>query len=196
MSGTAFVYRVVLGYLLGLDSVDIVSIYYKGEGEFLGKNIYREENRKKGVTVYRVYKQKIPFMKHSISPYAIPGMKRAEPLKGDTSFTIDFVKEACCDYFNVKLKELVGKKRIRRFVIARHVAMYLLCRYTRSTLKEIGDAFGGRDHTTVINARRMIQNQLDVDETMCCEVRQLEMKYFTGRTINRAGLVNKMERIL
>jgi chromosomal replication initiator protein len=60
------------------------------------------------------------------------------------------------DYYKVKLADLCGKRRLASIVLPRQVAMYLIKELTQKSLPDIGEAFGGRDHTTVLHAVRKI----------------------------------------
>jgi chromosomal replication initiator protein len=64
---------------------------------------------------------------------------------------------ACASYFGVSIEELCGSSRSRTLVTARQIAMYLCRELTDLSLPKIGQAFGGRDHTTVMHADRKIR---------------------------------------
>ena len=61
-----------------------------------------------------------------------------------------------CSYFKLKVSDLLSKKRVRNIARPRQIAMALAKDLTQMSLPEIGDAFGGRDHTTVLHACRTI----------------------------------------
>lgn len=71
------------------------------------------------------------------------------------------IKTACAADWRVRVEMLDGKSRLRPFVRARQVAMYLTRDLTMMSLPQIGRAFGGRDHTTVLHAVRFVQAQID-----------------------------------
>ena len=62
-------------------------------------------------------------------------------------------------YFNLSLSELISQKRQRAFAYPRQMAMYLCRKYTKASLKEIGEAFGNKDHSTVLYAVRQIEKK-------------------------------------
>src|SRR5690554_2910224 len=64
--------------------------------------------------------------------------------------TIEGIMEIVADYYSIKVSELKSKRRTRNITFPRQVAMYLVRQLTDRSLPEIGEAFGGRDHTTVI----------------------------------------------
>jgi chromosomal replication initiator protein len=74
--------------------------------------------------------------------------------------TADQIMEATSAYFGVSIDDLVGQSRSRVLVNARQVAMYLCRELTDLSLPRIGQAFGGRDHTTVMHADRKMRQQM------------------------------------
>lgn len=70
--------------------------------------------------------------------------------------SIDNIQRTVADYYNIKLSDLLSKRRNRMIARPRQVAMALSKELTNHSLPEIGDAFGGRDHTTVLHAVRKI----------------------------------------
>jgi chromosomal replication initiator protein len=73
--------------------------------------------------------------------------------------TIDNIQKTVADYFNIRVGDLYSKKRARIVVRPRQVAMWLCKEVTPHSYPVIGEAFGGRDHTTVIHAVRTIEAQ-------------------------------------
>ena len=76
---------------------------------------------------------------------------------------IERVQEIVADYFNIKVRELKSKKRLRQLVIPRQVAMYLSKELTDASLVEIGEKFGGKDHSTVIYAIKKVEEKIEKD---------------------------------
>jgi chromosomal replication initiator protein len=74
--------------------------------------------------------------------------------------TADQIMDATSEYFGVSIDDLRGQSRSRVLVNARQVAMYLCRELTDLSLPRIGQAFGGRDHTTVMHADRKIRQQM------------------------------------
>lgn len=70
--------------------------------------------------------------------------------------TIDQILKIVSDYFQIKIAEILGKKRTRNIVRPRQIAMTLAKELTQQSLPSIGNAFGGRDHTTVMHANKTI----------------------------------------
>jgi chromosomal replication initiator protein len=79
--------------------------------------------------------------------------------------SIDVIQKTCADFFKLKVADMYSKRRLAHIVLPRQIAMYLAKELTQKSLPEIGDAFGGRDHTTVLHAVRKIaeQRQHDAD---------------------------------
>ncbi len=80
--------------------------------------------------------------------------------------TIENIQKTVCEYYKVRSSELLSKKRSRSIARPRQVAMHLSKVLTRHSLPEIGEAFGGRDHTTVLHAHRKIMELEQSDNRM------------------------------
>jgi chromosomal replication initiator protein len=78
--------------------------------------------------------------------------------------TIDNIQKTVADYYKVRLADLLSKRRSRSVARPRQVAMALSKELTSHSLPEIGDAFGGRDHTTVLHACKRIKELRDVEQ--------------------------------
>ena len=72
--------------------------------------------------------------------------------------SIDNIQKVVAEYFNIKISDLLSKRRNRSIARPRQVAMALAKELTSHSLPEVGDAFGGRDHTTVLHACRKIDS--------------------------------------
>ena len=70
--------------------------------------------------------------------------------------SLENIQKCVADYYKIKVSEMYSKKRSRTVARPRQVAMALAKELTASSLPDIGDAFGGRDHTTVLHACRKI----------------------------------------
>jgi chromosomal replication initiator protein len=77
---------------------------------------------------------------------------------------IDDIQKAVSNYYKIRVSELLSTKRTLKFVRPRQLAMALSKELTEHSLKEIGSAFGGRDHTTVLHAQRMVNKLRCKDE--------------------------------
>jgi chromosomal replication initiator protein len=77
--------------------------------------------------------------------------------------TIDSIQKKTADHFKIEPLMMVAKKKTAKIALARQVAMYLSRSLTDSSLKSIGGAFGGRDHSTVIHACDLISKRIASD---------------------------------
>ena len=81
----------------------------------------------------------------------------------DRLVTIDNIQKTVAEYFKIRIAELLSKRRSRSIARPRQIAMALAKDLTRHSLPEIGDAFGGRDHTTVLHACRRIAELREIE---------------------------------
>ncbi len=92
--------------------------------------------------------------------------------------TIDEIQRAVCEYYRIDRSEMSSKRRARAVVRPRQVAMYIAKVMTPRSYPEIGRKFGGRDHSTVIHAVRLVedlrQSDSDMDNDVRALLRQLE----------------------
>lgn len=77
--------------------------------------------------------------------------------------SIENIQKTVANYYKIKVNELVSKRRNRFLARARQIAMTLAKELTTHSLPEIGDAFGGRDHTTVLHATRKIKELMGTE---------------------------------
>ncbi len=81
----------------------------------------------------------------------------------DRLITIENIQKTVCEYYKLRISELLSKRRNRSIARPRQMAMSLCKELTQHSLPEIGDAFGGRDHTTVLHACRKIVELCETD---------------------------------
>ena len=79
------------------------------------------------------------------------------------SISLPNIQKTVADYYGLQMKDLLGKRRTRSLARPRQMAMALAKELTEHSLPEIGDAFGGRDHTTVLHACRQIRGLMETD---------------------------------
>jgi chromosomal replication initiator protein len=87
--------------------------------------------------------------------------------------TIAIIMGQTASYFGLSIEDLCGQSRSRVLVTARHIAMYLCRELTDLSLPKIGQQFGGRDHTTVINADRKIRSLMAERRSIYTQVTEL-----------------------
>ena len=79
------------------------------------------------------------------------------------AISIPNIQKTVADYYGLQIKDLLSKRRTRSLARPRQVAMALTKELTEHSLPEIGDAFAGRDHTTVLHACRQIKSLMETD---------------------------------
>jgi chromosomal replication initiator protein len=90
------------------------------------------------------------------------------------SVTIPQVMEAAARFYNLTSEDLTGRRRTKEIALARHAAMYLVRELTEASLSQIGEAFGGRDHTTVLHGYEKIAESLEQDEELRYDLLRLK----------------------
>ena len=88
--------------------------------------------------------------------------------------TIENIQQTVAGYYKIKMADILSKKRSRDIVRPRQMAMYFTKEYTNMSLPQIGDRFGGRDHTTVLHACRKIENLIQTDPRIKEDHRNLQ----------------------
>ena len=82
--------------------------------------------------------------------------------------SVENIQKTTAEYYNIKLSDILSKRRSRSVARPRQMAMFLAKELTNYSLPEIGESFGGRDHTTVIHACKKINElrdfNLDIEE--------------------------------
>ncbi len=91
----------------------------------------------------------------------------------DKLVTIDNIQRVVSEYYKIKLSELLSKRRSRSVARPRQVAMALAKELTGHSLPEIGEAFGGRDHTTVLHACRKVKELQETSREISDDMKQL-----------------------
>ena len=79
--------------------------------------------------------------------------------------TIETIQKKVADHFQIRHSDMTSKRRPNNIAIPRQIAMYLSRTLTKHSLQEIGDAFGGRDHGTVIHACKAVDNMCEQDSS-------------------------------
>ncbi|MGI6524584.1 MAG: chromosomal replication initiator protein DnaA [Bdellovibrionota bacterium] len=90
------------------------------------------------------------------------------------NLSVDDIKKAVCTHFNLKVSDLVSKRRTRNIAYPRHIAMFLCRKHTPASYPEIGSKFGGRDHSSVIHATNVISTKIQSDHETKTAVEGIE----------------------
>ncbi|MCB0336044.1 MAG: chromosomal replication initiator protein DnaA, partial [Bdellovibrionales bacterium] len=88
--------------------------------------------------------------------------------------TIKDIKAAVSQHFDIKVSDMVSKRRTRNLSFPRHIAMYLCRKHTTASYPEIGSQFGGRDHSSVIHAANVISNKIEMDSEVRETISRIE----------------------
>jgi chromosomal replication initiator protein len=80
--------------------------------------------------------------------------------EGRQSITIEQIQRRVAEHFDVRLADMTSKRRPASIAFPRQVAMFLARELTKASLNEIGDAFGGRDHGTVLHACKLVKKRM------------------------------------
>ncbi|MCX5776995.1 MAG: chromosomal replication initiator protein DnaA [Candidatus Firestonebacteria bacterium] len=96
------------------------------------------------------------------------------PSAQEKKVTIEDIKDAVVKYYKLRPSDMVTKKRTQPAAFARQVAMYLTREHTDMSLPEIGQNFGGRDHSTVIHAYEAISSKLQTDLILIQELKEIQ----------------------
>ncbi|MBI4872913.1 MAG: chromosomal replication initiator protein DnaA [Candidatus Riflebacteria bacterium] len=90
--------------------------------------------------------------------------------------SIGMIQEEVCHQFELRQEDLIGRRRQRRVVIPRQIAMYLCRELASRTLMEIGEAFGKKDHTTVLHSCTKVEENLKTDPSLNETVERLRIR--------------------
>ncbi len=82
----------------------------------------------------------------------------------EKKITIDLIQEGVAKHFNINISDMRTKKRTKAIAYPRQIAMYLVRNLTNYSLPEIGEYFGGRDHTTILYACSKVRAQMEEDQ--------------------------------
>ncbi len=87
-------------------------------------------------------------------------LKEVFAMKEIKRVTCQSIQEAVANYYSITMEDIVGARRNREVVVPRQVAMYLTREMLGTSLPKIGEAFGGRDHSTVLNGCQKVQETM------------------------------------
>jgi len=91
----------------------------------------------------------------------------------ERKITVEEIQRRVSDYYNIRMSDIIGPKRLRSYARPRQVAMYLSKQLTSRSLPEIGRRFGGRDHTTIMHGVRRIEELKQTDGQIAEDVEML-----------------------
>jgi chromosomal replication initiator protein len=83
--------------------------------------------------------------------------------QAQNQLTLETIQKRVADHYQIRHSDMTSKRRPNNIAVPRQIAMYLARTLTKHSLQEIGDAFGGRDHGTVIHACKAVDNMMEQD---------------------------------
>jgi chromosomal replication initiator protein len=86
--------------------------------------------------------------------------------QAQNQLTLETIQKRVADHYQIRHSDMSSKRRPANIAMPRQIAMYLARQLTKHSLQEIGDAFGGRDHGTVIHACKTVENMMDQDDSV------------------------------
>ncbi len=110
---------------------------------------------------------KDPYMEEEVVGFEKPEARAA---------TFQDVLEAVSRYYSVSVQDMLGASRVREILVPRQIAMFLGKAHLRMSFVRLGEAFSGRDHTTVMNAVEKIEDKMQHDPQLLREIRALEQE--------------------
>jgi chromosomal replication initiator protein len=104
---------------------------------------------------------------------------RVQVPRQEQSTTVEDIQRAVCEYFSIRMSDLRSHRRHRSVSYPRMIAMYLCRQRLRTSYTELGERFGGKDHTTVMSAVRKIESRLESEDRElldCVEAIRLKLE--------------------
>ena len=92
------------------------------------------------------------------------------------TLSIEVIQKKVAEHFDLRIADMTSKRRPENIAFPRQIAMFLSRQMTESSLNTIGEAFGGRDHGTVLHACRLVKGRMEVDSGVRQTVMLLEKK--------------------
>lgn len=96
------------------------------------------------------------------------------------NITVSYIQEQVADYYKITVDEILSKRRTKPLTTYRHIAMYLCRKFINESLEQIGEKFGGRDHSTVMNGCDNVCKLIEEDPERATEIKQLEKRIIGG----------------
>ena len=147
--------------------------------EFLAKRITRNVRRLEGALTRAA--SYATFMNERLD---IPALERLlrDVLQEEAQnrITLEKIQKRVVDYYQLRTSDMVSRRRTNNIVIPRQIAMYLSRNLTQHSLQEIGEAFGGRDHGTIIHACKAVDNMMEQDHVVKRSVEYLSQHIATN----------------
>lgn len=108
-------------------------------------------------------------------PIAMEALKNiTPPKKVGEGINVEEIKNVVCEYYNINLQQLVGSSRVSSLTTPRFIAIYLCRSLLNMTFDEIGEEFGNRDHSTIMNACLKVEKLLNEDQAYKLVINKLQ----------------------
>lgn len=121
------------------------------------------------------FKKQTKVIDLELAKEALKGLVVNSNLESSTSLNPDKIKMSVADYYKLSVSQMVSSSRLSNITNARHIAMYLIRTLLDLPFVKIGDEFGGRDHSTVINACDKVERMLKTDTNFKQAVDDIKM---------------------
>ena len=102
------------------------------------------------------------------------------------SISLEQILEAVASFYGLKVEDLKGRRRSKELIRPRQMAMYLMREEVKASLPQIGEALGGRDHTTVLYGHRKICDQIERDEGLRRELLAIKERLYNQSAVKSA----------
>ncbi len=90
-----------------------------------------------------------------------------------TNMSLEIIQKVVAEYFSLSINDLKGKKKTQNIVFPRQLSMFITREITEYSTTEVGQAFGGRDHTTEMHACQKIEDKIRADPTLDSTIQSL-----------------------
>ncbi|HHU59830.1 TPA: chromosomal replication initiator protein DnaA [bacterium] len=121
------------------------------------------------------FKKQTKVIDLELAKEALKGLVVNSNLESSTSLNPDKIKMSVADYYKLSVSQMVSSSRLSNITNARHIAMYLIRTLLDLPFVKIGEEFGGRDHSTVINACDKVERMLKTDTNFKQAVDDIKM---------------------
>jgi len=101
-------------------------------------------------------------------------LKLNEELENQKNLTIDTISKTVANYYKIPIGDIRGKAKTKEVALARQIAMYLVSKMLKPTLKDNGHYFSGRDHSTVLHAIKIISDRIKADNRLAQQILEIE----------------------
>ena len=96
--------------------------------------------------------------------------------------SIELIQKEVASFFGIRIQDLKSERKQKNIAVPRQIAMYLARRYTGASFPEIGEKFGGKDHSTVIHAVKKIEAIIGEDSTLRNTINSVSRKIESSRS--------------